>query len=223
MSNDYTWRPGGQKVLIQASSLEPLLAFKLFVLPVMGNLGWMENSKPVTDTSMSSREWLGLVLHALTLRDLNGQHFLVAKEFTGGDGALVLAENGLNSAVLVEQTLATHRAHDDLLTAVRERVAAKSSRGANYSENKHLIVLCNIDGQMDGEGLAGVVAEGDYSIVNVIGFVNDERGRYFLCYLFDKDIATGTLHISAIDEQALRSAAGELSLPDSKNSSSSTV
>lgn len=214
---DYTWKPKGLKVNIQAIAIDPILAFKLFVLPVMNNPGWIENSRDVTDTKLSSREWAGLVLHAISLIDKTGDDMQIAKESTGGDGALVRSHDGKNEAVLVEQTLATHMESSDLLKTIERRVQAKSGRGSNYSENKHLVVMCNIPGDLVEAELTKVVANGAFNIVNIIGFHEDERGRHFLCFVFDRDNTSGPIHRCAVDEEKLRQVAMDLPLPDKNN------
>lgn len=213
---DYTWKPKGLKVQIQAVSIEPIVAFKLFVLPVMNNPGWIENSKDVTDTGLSSREWLGLIIHALSLMDKTDEDFMVAKEDTGGDGALVRYNNGKNEGVLVEQTLATHMEGNDLLKIVERRVRHKSSKGENYAANKHLVVLCNIDGDLKEAELARIVSEGQFNIVNIIGFHEDEKGRTFISLVFDRDYSDKPIHRCALDEIKIRDAAINLPLPQKK-------
>lgn len=209
MSNSpYEWRPNGQKVIIQAHAVEPLLAFKSFVLPLLSDPNWIENSKYVSNTGMSAREWAGLVLHALVLSDATGENMQVAKTYaTTGDGAVVTNRGYGNEAVLVEQTLVTYRAHSDLETGVAERVKAKSSRGENYSENNHLVVWANITGNIDEEKMASIISKGGYNVVSLCGFRNDDMGRYFLCYLFDKDKKDGSIHKISVKERALINAA----------------
>jgi hypothetical protein len=201
---DYTWRPNGVTVNIQARSLDPFLAFKEFVLPALDSPEWVENSRKLTDTDMSSREWAGLVIHALALMDLTGDTFQVAREYSGGDGAITRTMHGRTLAVLVEQTLATHREHHDLLETVERRVQAKSNRGPNYSENKHLVVLCNINGQLEEGVLAKIVSESAFNIVNFIGFQENGLGRHYLSFLFDKEVPGDPINRCAIDERKLR-------------------
>ncbi len=38
---------------------DPFEAFRLYVAPGLNNSAWIEQSKPVTDTGMSMREWAG--------------------------------------------------------------------------------------------------------------------------------------------------------------------
>lgn len=192
---------------IQARAGEPIQAFKLYVLPALNNPNWIENSRDVTDTKLSSREWAGLVMHAIALEDLTGDHMLVAAEDTGGDGAITRMNGGVGEAVLVEQTLATHLKHNDLLTAVEERVTAKSSQGENYAANKHLVVWCNITGEMDEEKLAKVVSKGRFNIVDIIGF--HEKDKAYFCYIFDRDNDKKPIHRCSISERKLVEAAAE--------------
>lgn len=208
MTNPYEWRPNGQKVIIQAQAIEPVVAFKAFVLPLLGDVNWIENSRYVSNTGMSAREWAGLVLHAFVLSDATGEDVKVAKTYdTSGDGAVVVSRGYGNEAVLVEQTLVTHKAHTNLETGVAERITAKSSRGENYSENNHLVLWLNITGDIDEKKIASLVANGGYNIVSLCGFREDDMGRYYLCYLFDKDKTDGSIHKISVKESSLIHAA----------------
>ena len=147
------------------------------------------------------------VIHAVAMSDVSGDEILVATENTGGDGAVVSVENGENMAVLVEQTLATYKEDGDLLEVIRRRVGAKSSKGENYAENKHLVVLCNNNGDLIEKELAKIVSLGMFDIVNIIGFQDNEQGRHFLSYIFDKDVSDKAIHRMAIDNKKLWQAA----------------
>jgi hypothetical protein len=204
---DYTWRPNGLPVKAQGIAVEPILAFKLFVLPAIGNPNWIEDSSKVTDTGMSKREWIGLIIHALALMELTGDSLRVAKMTDNDDGGLVRGEN---EAVYVEQTLATHKdaRYQTLEQAVAGQVGHKSSRGQNYAENRHLIVLCNMDGNLDEDKLAAIVAKGQFNIVNIFGF--NGKDRHYLSYIFDRDKPNPLIHKTAISEAVLVEAANEL-------------
>ena len=204
---DYSWKPDGYKIKIQGQSFRWPNALRNFVLPVRHQKGWIEDSKDVTNTKLSAREWFGLVIHSIAMSDVSGDEILVATENTGGDGAVVSVENGENMAVLVEQTLATHKESGDLLEIIKRRVSAKSSNGKNYAENKHLVVLCNNDGDLIEKKLAKIVSEGQFDIVNIIGFQNNEQGKHFLSFIFDKDFPNKAIHRMAIYEDKLWQAA----------------
>ncbi len=215
MTNPYEWRPNGQKVTIQAHAIEPIIAFSAFVLPVLRDANWIENSRYISNTGMSAREWAGLVLHALVLSDATGEDVRVAKTYNApGDGAVVVSRGYGNEAVLVEQTLVTHKAHTVLETGVIERITAKSSRGENYSENNHLVLWLNIKGNIDEIKIAHIVSQGGYNVVSVCGFREDDRGRYYLCYLFDKDKKDGSVHKISIKETSLIQAAKSIERSD---------
>ncbi|MFZ2126505.1 MAG: hypothetical protein WAV04_03275 [Candidatus Microsaccharimonas sp.] len=204
---DYSWKPDGHKIKVQGVPYQWPLALRNFVLPVRHQDGWIENSKNVTNTGLSAREWFGLVVHAVAMSDVSGDEILVATEDTGGDGAVVSVENGENMAVLVEQTLATHKEDGDLLDVIRRRVRAKSSMGENYAENKHLVILCNNNGDLIEKKLAKIVSIGMFDIVNIIGFQDNEQGRHFLSYIFDKDVPNKAIHRMVIDDSKLWQAA----------------
>ena len=154
---------------------------------------------------MNKREWAGLVVHCLSLIHMTGQDMMVGKEYAGGDGMLArkVTEKGKTSyhGVLVEQTLVTHKAHTDLLTGVKERLEAKSSRGKNYAENKHLIIWCNIDGSFEPGSLAKVISIGAFNIVSIIGF--DGNTRDYRCLIFDKKIKNRSIYSGRISEKWL--------------------
>jgi hypothetical protein len=188
--DDYSFEPLNEKVNIQARSGNPLVAFQKFVAPGLGHADWIEDSKYVTNTGMSMREWAGLVIHSLSLMNLTGQTLQVAKGEAPGDGLLVRPNsNPMNGGdcVYVEQTLATHRGYKTeptLLKAIKDRLKAKSSRGSNYSENTHLVIWCNVNGEFNTDEIAKIVAEGAFNIVDIIGF-NGEY-RFYKSLVFDR-------------------------------------
>ena len=200
MATDYTWRPKGMAIKAQGVSIDPILAFKHFVMPALGNVNWIEDSSKVTDTTMSKREWIGLIVHAIALMDLTGNDLQVAKMLENDDGGLV---RGNSEAVYVEQTLATYRdkRYNTLLEAVEGQVQAKSSRGQNYADNRHLIVFCNMNGDMQENELARIVSKGSFNIVTIFGF--DDKTRHYLAYVFDKDKSDAPIHRCAISEAKL--------------------
>jgi hypothetical protein len=211
MKIDYTWRPKGVPVKAQGIAIEPILAFKLFVMPGISEVNWIEDGDKVTDTGMSKREWIGLIIHAIALMDLTGDKLLVAKMIDNDDGGLV---RGNEEAVYVEQTLATHidkkNKNKSLLEVVANRVNVKSSYGQNYADNMHLIVFCNMDGDMQEDELMKIVSKGRFNIVNIFGF-NGET-RHYLSYVFDKDKTNGPIHRCAISEANLIKAANKLDM-----------
>lgn len=207
---DNSWQPNGYKIRIQGTPLQWPLALRNFVLPIKHQSGWIENSKNVTNTELSAREWFGLILHAIALSDASGDVFLVSTENTGGDGAVVCYENGAGTAVLVEQTLVTHKENGKLLEIIKRRVEAKSAKGENYAENKHLVVFCNNDGDLIEKELIKIIKGGGFDIVNVIGFSESEQGRHYLSFIFDKDAPEGVIHRMAIKEPELWQAAIEV-------------
>lgn len=200
MATDYTWRPNGVPIKAQGIAADPYLAFKLFVLPGLNDPNWIEDSTKITDTNMSKREWAGLVIHAIALMDLTGDSLRVAKMLDNDDGGLVRGES---EAVYVEQTLATHRnkRHKTLLETVEARVTSKSSNGQNYAENRHLIIFCNMDGDLQEDELAKIVSKGRFNIVNIFGF--NGKDRHYLSLLFDRDKADAPIHRCAISEAKL--------------------
>ncbi len=205
---DYTWRPQGSPIKTQGVSIDPILAFKHFVLPGLHDPAWLEDSAKVSDTLMSKREWIGLLIHALALMDLTDDKLMVAKMLDNDDGGLVRGES---EAVYVEQTLATHRdkKYQSLEEAVAGQIRAKSSRGENYAENRHLIVMCNIEGNLDEGKLASIVSKGRFNIVNIIGF--NGQDRHYLSLIFDRDKKEGPIHKAAISETTLIKRAQALS------------
>jgi hypothetical protein len=205
--DDYTWRPNGFAIKAQGVAISPILAFKHFVLPALGDANWIEDSSKVTDTTMSKREWIGLIIHAIALSDLTGDEIRVAKMLDNDDGGLVRGES---EAVYVEQTLVTHRdkKYKNLLEAVAGQVQAKSSRGQNYADNRHLIVFCNINGDMQEDELAKIVSQGSFNIVNIFGFNSNDR--HYLSLLFDRDKSDAPIHKTVINETELVKAANEL-------------
>lgn len=184
----------------QGVSIDPILAFKHFVMPGLGNVNWIEDSSKFTDTTMSKREWIGLIVHAIALMDLTGNDLQVAKMLENDDGGLV---RGNSEAVYVEQTLATHRdkRYKTLLEAVAGQVQAKSSRGQNYADNRHLIVFCNMNGDMQEDELAKIISNGRFNIVTIFGF--DGKTRHYLAYVFDRDKSDAPIHQCAISEAKL--------------------
>src|SRR5690606_17944266 len=110
---------------------------------------------------------------------------------------------GDTEAVYVEQTLATHRnkKYSTLLETVADRVEDKSSNGENYAANRHLIVFCNMDGDLHETELAKIVSRGRFNIVNIFGFNSNDR--HYLSLLFDKDSADGPIHRCEISEAEL--------------------
>jgi len=206
---DYTWRPQGVPIKAQGITIEPILAFRLFVLPAIADPNWIEDSSKITDTGMSKREWIGLIIHALALMDLTGDKLLVAKMLDNDDGGLV---RGKSEAVYVEQTLATHndKRYKSLEEAVAGQVGNKSSRGQNYADNRHLIIFCNMDGNLEEDKLATTVAKGRFNIVNIFGF--NGKNRHYLSYLFDRDKPDAPIHKVAISEAKLIEEANGLEL-----------
>lgn len=198
--DDYAWKPKGLPIKVQGVAIDPYLAFKHFVMPALGDPNWIEDSSKVTDTGMSKREWIGLIIHAIALMDLTGDDLRVAKMLDNDDGGLVRGES---EAVYVEQTLATHKnkKHDTLLETVAERVEDKSSKGESYAANMHLIVFCNMDGDLQETELAKIVSEGRFNIVNIFGF--NSKDRHYLSLLFDRDKADAPIHRCAISETKL--------------------
>jgi len=204
---DNSWQPDGHKIRIRGTPLLWPQALRSFVLPVRHQPDWIENSRNVTNTGLSAREWFGLILHAIALTDASGENFYVSTENTGGDGAVVNYENGEGMAVLVEQTLATHKENGEFLEIIKRRVDSKSAKGENYAANRHLIVFCNNNGDLIEKELTKVVNEGRFDIVNIIGFAENEQGRHFLSFIFDKDFSEGAIHRMAIKEPELWQAA----------------
>jgi hypothetical protein len=198
---EYIWRPKGLKINDSAVIGSPIVAFEKFVLPGISNPNWIENSKPVSDTEMSMREWAGLVIHSLSLSDKTHRDLSVGKDYVGGDGLLAITENGKTYGVYVEQTLVTYKAHTDLMTGIEERLMSKTSKGDSYTANKHLIIWCNIDGQFVPTSLASLIAKGGFNIVNIIGF--NSGTREFSSYLYDKDIIHSPIHAWKINESTL--------------------
>lgn len=149
---------------------------------------------------MSKREWAGLVIHAIAPMDLTGDSLRVAKMLDNDDGGLVRCES---EAVYVEQTLATHKnkKHKTLLETVALRVESKSSNGQNHAENRHLIVFCNMDGDLQEDELAKIVSKGRFNIVNIFGF--NGKDRHYLSLLFNRDKADAPIHRCAIIEARL--------------------
>jgi len=207
MATDYTWRPKGLAIKAQGVSVDPIVAFKHFVLPGLGDVNWIEDSSKVTDTAMSKREWIGLIIHSIALQDLTGNELQVAKMLENDDGGLV---RGNSEAVYVEQTLATYRdkKYKTLLEAVEGQIKIKSSRGQNYADNRHLIVFCNMNGDMQEDELAKIVSKGSFNIVTIFGF--DGKTRHYLAYVFDKDKTDAPIHKCAISEGKLIEAANAL-------------
>ncbi len=168
--------------------LEPKKAFEHFVAPRLHDNNWIEDSSKLTDTNMSSREWAGLVVYALSLSQLTGKALLVGKDSRDGDGAVAIAlPNGNYDGLFVEQTLLTHRAHDNLLEGVKERIEGKSSKGKSYVGKQDLILWCNIDGTVDIDKITDII-EADSNLfrsVAVIGF--NKATNIFMCYIFKKD------------------------------------
>lgn len=209
------WKPNGMKVTIQARPIHPLYAFKLFVLPFVDEEDWIENGPIVPNKKgMRVREWAGLVLHALTLHDNTEKAIYVGQPHSMyGDGAVMRVNEGKREAVIVEQTLATYKAGQDL-NAELERVISKKSnesRGKDYAENNHLIVFSNMNGDFDDKKLMEIVTRSSYNVVNIIGFSSkkvegwaNKYERHYLCYLFNKDFPERPIHHSAINETALR-------------------
>ncbi len=191
----------------QGISIEPILAFKHFVQPGINDPNWIEDSTKVSDTGMSKREWIGLIIHSIALMDLTGDKLLVAKMLENDDGGLV---RGNKEAVYVEQTLATHKdkRYKSLEDAVTGQVGHKSSRGQNYADNRHLVVLCNMDGNLQEDKLAKIVSKGRFNIVNIFGF--NGATRHYLSFIFDKDKSDGPIHKAAISEAKLVEAANKL-------------
>ncbi len=201
---DYTWRPKGLPIRAQGISIDPVLAFKKFVMPGLTEANWIEDSSKVTYTNMSKREWMGLIVHSIALSDLTGNVLLVAKMIDNDDGGLV---RGSSEAVYVEQTLATYKdkKYKNLLEAVEGQIKDKSSHGPNYAENRHLIVFCNLDGNMEEDELAEIVSRGAFNIVTIFGF--NGSNRHYLAYVFDKVKKDGPIHKCAINEAKLIEAA----------------
>ena len=197
----YVWKPQGIALHEQAKVGDIYQAFKLYVMPGLNNSDWIEDSKPVTDTGMRMREWAGLVLHALSLADLTKDTILIGKDFTGGDGVLMKTIGKRNYGVYVEQTLVTHRAHADLMTGIEERLKAKSDKGEGYSENKHLVIWLNINGDLIPNDLAPIIAKYDFNIVNIIGF--NSANRTYSCYLYDRSKIKAPIHQFNIVEKDL--------------------
>lgn len=204
---DNTWRPKGFPIRIQGVPYHPFQALRNFVLPIKHDPNWIEDSREVTNTKLSAREWFGLIIHAICLSDKTGDTFLVSTENTGGDGAVVREENNTLFAVQVEQTLATHKEKGELMDTILKRTTAKSSRGKSYAENKHLIVLCNKPGDLVEADLAKAVADSEFDIVNVIAFEDSHQGKHFLSFLFDKENSLSAVHKCPIIEQKLWQAA----------------
>lgn len=204
---DYTWRPQRLAIKAQGVSVDPIVAFKHFVMPALGDVNWIEDSSKVTDTAMSKREWIGLIIHSIALSDLTGNELQVAKMLENDDGGLV---RGNSEAVYVEQTLATYRdkKYITLLEAVEGQIKLKSSRGQNYADNRHLIVFCNMNGDMEEDELAKIVSRGSFNIVTIFGF--NGMTRHYLAYVFDKDRSNAPIHKCAINEAELIKAANDL-------------
>jgi hypothetical protein len=187
--------------------IDPILAFKHFVLPGIGVEGWVEDSSKVTDTGMSKREWIGLIIHALALMDLTGDQLRIAMMLDNDDGGIV---RGNSEAVYVEQTLATHRdkRYKSLLEAVEGQVENKSAKGESYAANRHLVVFCNIDGDLEEGKLAAIVAKGRFDVITIFGFAKDSR--HYLAFIFDRDKSDGPIHRVAISEAKLIEAASKV-------------
>lgn len=207
MAKDYTWRPYGLPIRVLGRPIDPILAFKHFVLPGIGVEGWVEDSSKVTDTGMSKREWIGLIIHALALMDLTGDQLRIAMMLDNDDGGIV---RGNSEAVYVEQTLATHRdkRYKSLLEAVEGQVENKSAKGESYAANRHLVVFCNIDGDLEEGKLAAIVAKGRFDVITIFGFAKDSR--HYLAFIFDRDKSDGPIHRVAISEAKLIEAASKV-------------
>jgi len=204
---DFVFKRTDEKVIEQAIAVDPLTAFKKFVAPGLSDPRWIEDSSKITDTDMSKREWAGLVVHCFSLMAITKtNNMFIGKGFNGGDGYIVRIYEGKkaqNDFVYIEQTLATHVSNKgkSVADAIHDRIKAKSSKGSNYSENTHLIVWCNMDGDMDVDERYGSVKQGAFNIVNIIAFHSPTR-RY-CSFLFDKD--EGLIQEFSIDERDLLS------------------
>lgn len=200
---EYVWRPSGIRLKESVVIIKPLVAFKHFVMPGLNDVNWIEDGKIITDTGMRKREWAGLILHSICLSDLTDREIDIAKDKIGGDGVIVTNENGNYYGCYIEQTLVTHRSikHSGVTDGIRERLMDKSSKGESYTDNKHLVIMINQNGEIMPENIARIVSEGGYNIVNVIGY--ESTTRHYLCYLFDRENVNEPIHKCAIRESAL--------------------
>jgi hypothetical protein len=206
---EYALTSLGKKIVENVVMIHPLVAFNTYVYHVAKNDSkWVEQSRKVSDTNMSMREWAGLVIHSLALMNLTKQNNLeIGKDFVDGDGVIVkkVSEKELEG-VFVEQTLVTYKAHTDITEGIAERIKAKSDKGKAYAWNKHLIVWCNINGDFEVGTIAALVKTGRFNVVNVIGF-NGEN-RLYKSLLFNKDEGLinefGVLEVDIIDDKLNR-------------------
>ena len=203
---EYVLTSAGKKIHEDVVKIHPLVAFNTYVFHIAKyDSNWIEQSRKVTDTNMSMREWAGLVIHSLALMNLTKSLNLeIGKDFVDGDGVIVkvISDKHLEG-VFVEQTLVTYKAHTDITEGIAERIKAKSDKGEAYAFNKHLIVWCNIDGDLDIDKIADIVKAGRFNVVNVIGF-NGER-RLYKSLLFDNDKGLinqyGVLEADIVDDK----------------------
>lgn len=194
----------GKRIVEHSSRIHPLIAFNTFVYHVARwDPNWIEHSPSVTDTSLSSREWAGLVIHAFSLMSLTKDNLEIGRDFNGGDGVLLKIEYEKDleivTGVFVEQTLVTYKAHDNLTMGIAERIKAKSDKGKSYAWNKHLIIWCNINGEFNTDEIEKLVSTGRFSIVNVVGF--NGKDRTYTSLIFDKD--EGLIHRFRVAEKDL--------------------
>jgi hypothetical protein len=167
--------------------IEPKKAFEEFVAPRLQDENWVEDSKKLTDTNMSSREWAGLVVYSLSLAQLINEDILVGKDSRNGDGVIVQPlSNGRYNGLFLEQSLVTHRAHNDLATGLLERIQSKSSKGEQYAGKQDLVLWCNLNGEINTVEIANMVDDKTnlFSIVAVVGF--NKSTNSFMCYIFKK-------------------------------------
>lgn len=204
-----SWRTPSATAVIVGEPLNPLTAFKLFVQPSLSKAEWLEDINDVGETTMSLKEWMGVILHAMVLSYLSGENLRVAMlNDENGYGCVVRGEN---EVVFIAQALASHqntKKFSMLLESITARLqqSKKHFSQQDYPANAHMVIFCDIDIAMQEDVLAQIVSQNKFSIVHLFGY--DAENKSFSSFVFSKEKDDGVLYKGRVTEAAMV-AAGE--------------
>lgn len=123
---------------------------ELVIKPILCTPGTLKKSKKWKNIGLSSRECLGLFLVCIAGRELTGDDWTIASDPETDDGVVVCRTPPRDGDTFAtEQTYVPSFSQGEINELVLNAIKAKSSRGKNYGEERHLIVYCDKAGHLD--------------------------------------------------------------------------
>lgn len=212
LPKDFSWRTPTVAIEIVGKPFDPTIAFKRFVQPSLGEAEWIEDLNDVEETTMSKREWMGLILHAMALSKITSERLRVAMLHDENSYGCLVRDD--DEVVYVAQALASHREtkkFTTLLHSINEQLgrSRKFFSRQDYPKDAHLVIFCDLDVTLHEDTLAKAVSQNKFSIVNII--VYDDEEKRFSSFIFSKEKPEGAIYKASVSGAELVAWADELS------------